>query len=99
MCDTIIANKPTKENTKLSGGSVFMNSSLSVEVLFKEGVDAKTEVGKYAFGGDYQSYDKNKGDLEADIESFNYEILEEISKNENLEKIEIKYSVMCVSPT
>ena len=99
MCDTIIANKPTKENTKPSGGGVFMNSSLSVEVLFKEGVDAKTEVGKYAFGSSSKIYNKNKGRLGADIESFNYEILEEISKNENLEKIEIKYSVMWVSPT
>ena len=33
-------------------------------------------------------YDKNSCGVKVDIENFNYEILEEISKNENLEKIE-----------
>ena len=102
MRDTIIANKPTKENTKLSGGDVFMGSSLSVKVIFKEDVYAKTEMKKYEefdLHINTYGYDKNSCGVNVDIENFNYEILEEISKNEKLEKIEIKYSVMLISPT
>ena len=44
-------------------------------------------------------YDKNSCGVTVDIESFNYEILEEISKNENLEKMEIHYVMEHISPT
>jgi hypothetical protein len=100
MRDTIISNKPTKET--VSDSESFMGSSLAVDIYFKEDVYAKTEMKKYEeFDLDINTYgyDKNSCGVDVDIENFNYEILEKISKNENLEKIEIHYLIMCISPT
>ena len=96
MRDIIIANKPTKETLQ---DISFVRAFLSVDMYFKEDVYAKTEMKKYVFDCDSQRYDKNSCGVTVDIESFNYEILEEISKNENLEKIEIHYVMEAVCPT
>jgi hypothetical protein len=100
MRDIIIANKPTKET--VSDSKYFMGSRLAVDIYFKEDVYAKTEMKKYEefdLHINTYGYDKNSCGVNVDIESFNYEILEEISKNENLEKMEIHYVMECVCPT